>query len=251
MALNPEILAFIDETGDYVLDNFNEQYPIFATCALTCTTEQYVKTAIPALAKVKYRFWGTECVILHGAKIRSRKHPFVNLKNQETADAFMEAVAGAFAELEGFIIAAAIHKPRLLAQYADPQNPFFLSLQFLLERLHMQWGTKVSADRPLLCIFEKRGPEEDKRTATWFHNICGGENHRSETFHFECDFRPKEDNVCGHQFADLAAYTIARYAEAEDKDRKDWKAVSPKIRKNWWGKMDGYGLKIFPPAPKS
>lgn len=249
MTPNPQILAFIDETGDYVMNNFNEAYPVFATCALTCTAEKYVATVLPALAKVKYRFWGTECIVFHGAKIRSRKYPFVILKDEAVANAFMEALAGAFAEIDALIIAAAIHKPRHLAQYVDPQDPFYLSLQFLLERLHMQWGNKVSAERPLLCIFEKRGPDEDARTRDWFANICRGDNHRFETFNFECDFRKKEDNVCGHQIADLAAYTVARYAETGDKERKDWKAVSPKIRRSWLGKIEGYGLKIFPPPP--
>ncbi len=246
--LNPKYVAFIDETGDYVLHGHDPGYPIFATCALTTTTELYLKTVIPAMSAVKYRFWGHECLVFHGARIRSRKHPFTNLKDEGVRDEFMEAVAQAFGKIEAHLIGAAIHKPRHCAQYIDPGNPFYLSLQFLLERLAMHWSGRLSPAQKLLCVFESRGASEDNITKGWFQKICAGENHRNHVFHFECDFRGKDVNVIGHQFADLAAYTVAKYAETGDEDRLDWRAVKPKLRKSWSGRILGYGLKIFPPG---
>ena len=49
--------------------------------------------------------------------------------------------------------------------------------------------------------------------------------------------------------ADLAAYPIARFVETDDGDRMDWKSILPRIRKGPFGKIDGYGLKIFPDTP--
>ena len=242
-----ELIAFIDEAGDYGLETIDPKMPVFATCALTMRVEDYLTTAVPSLNRVKYKFFGSECVVLHGHKIRQRDGEFRILKVQAVREEFMDAISTAFAGIpDASLICAAIRKAQHKEQYAAPEDPFFLSLQFLLERLEMHWWGKASAERRLLCVFEKRGPDEDARTRAWFDDICAGGNHRGRVFHFDADFRPKTDNVVGHQYADLAAYSFARFVETGNADRKDWQAVSPKLRRSPTGEAGGWGLKIFP-----
>ncbi len=114
-----------------------------------------------------------------------------------------------------------------------------------MERLHARWEIELLKGNRLLCVFEKRGKAEDRRTLDWFNEICGGKNYRSRQFPFDADFRPKEDNVIGHQYADLVAYAACRYVETGDETRRDWLAIKDRLwtRK---GERKGHGLKVFP-----
>jgi Protein of unknown function (DUF3800) len=240
-------VAFIDETGEYGLESINPRFPLFALCTLTSTVTGYLTKSEPILKELKRTFFDTDEVVLHGHKIRQKKDPFHILKKPEIMASFMESVCTSFDELDGHLIAAVIEKEKHKKQYSDPENPFFLSLKFVLERLYMHWRGVVGKNNKLFCVFEKRGKQEDARTESWFNRICAGENYKGDTFHFDCDFRDKKENLCGHQYADLAAYSIARYVESRDKKRKDWIAVEPRIRRNArTQEIEGYGLKIFP-----
>lgn len=239
-------IAFIDETGEYGLETVDPKFPVFATCAVTSTVKGYLEQSKPKLEAIKQQVFGAQDVIFHGHKIRQKEDPFHILKDQKTHDTFMAHIVKAFGELDGIIIAAAIRKDLHKKQYSEPENPFFLSLKFVLERLAMHWGGTIGPSNKLLCVFEKRGRKEDARTKVWFDAICAGNNFRGQVFHFESDFQSKDENIPGHQYADLSAYTVARYAETKDETRKDWIAIKGKIRKSWFGKIEGYGLKIFP-----
>jgi hypothetical protein len=241
-----KFVAFLDETGDHGMENIDPTYPVFAICCQATRTEDYQKVSLPNLTKMKLDVFKREDIILHGAKIRQRKPPFDCLKDKEVCDKFLAGISDCFKQMDGRLVASAIHKPKHKEKYADPGNPFFLSLQFVLERLHMHYGTAVNENNKLHCVFESRGKAEDKITGGWFDDICNGRNYSESIFHFSREFQPKSENIAGHQYADLAAYTIARYVETEDETRKDWVAIKEKMRKAWWGKIIGYGLKIFP-----
>ncbi|WP_316163685.1 DUF3800 domain-containing protein [Bradyrhizobium sp. SZCCHNRI20481] len=245
-ARNPTYIAFIDETGDHGIEKIDPKFPVFAICAVTMTVEKYVVNAASNLTAMKYYFFGHECVVIHGHKIRKKAQPFLFLKDPAAQQRFMEKICYLFDNLDGHIVAAAIDKPKLVKQYSNPTNPFFLSLQFVLERLHMHWSGKLTPTNRLLCVFEERGGNEDARTLEWFTEICSGNNFRGQTFHFEIDFKKKAENVGGHQYADLAAYTVARFVETGDESRKDWTVVKKRIRKSMFGNIYGYGLKVFP-----
>ena len=194
---------------------------------------------------IKYSFFGNECVVFHGHKLRQRSPPFDILKDPAVRTEFMDAVAWAIGKLDGCLIAAAVHKKRLVGQYVTPEDPFFLSLQFLLERLHMHWEAELLKGHRLLCVFEARGRAEDRRTQAWFDQICDGKNYRGKKFAFDADFRGKDQNVAGHQYADLVAYAACRFVETNDDARVDWQAVKGKLR-TIGGDFMGHGLKVFP-----
>lgn len=241
----PELIAFIDESGDFELSKIDPHYPVCAQCALTSTVDEYLAQAVPNMMTIKYHFFGNESVVMHGHKIRRRSAPFDILKNEETRAEFMSAVSWAIEQLNGCLIVAAVHKTKHVNQYIYPDDPFFLSLQFLLERLYMHWARDLIGGRRLLCVFEKRGSKEDTKTREWFDDICGGKNFRNQKFPFDHDFRTKEENVIGHQYADLVAYAACRFVETGDETRQDWNAVKAKLR-TVDGKFETHGLKVFP-----
>lgn len=244
-----ELIAFIDEAGDFTLDPIDPRMPVCAQCALTSTVDQYLAAMVPAMMRLKYHFFGNECVVMHGHKIRKKAAEFRILQDEAIHAEFMDAICKCFEALEGCLIIAAVDKPRHVAKYVYPDEPTFLSLQFLLERLHDHWRPRLAVNRRLLCVFEKRGDDEDARTLAIFNEVCAGRNYRHRVFHFDADFRPKSDNVVGHQYADLAAYTACRYVEARNGDRKDWRAIEGRLR-SVGGTFFGHGLKVFPPFPQ-
>ena len=227
------------------MEKIDPKYPICAQCAVTSTVEDYLTATLPNLLRVKYSFFGNECTVMHGQKIRKKSGPFRILEDEKIFQEFMKAVGWCFAEMSGCLIIAAVDKDKHKAKYIRPDDPFFLSLQFLLERLYDHWRPQLSTTRRLLCVFEERGRNEDRRTLEWFQRICGGANYRNQVFPFDADFRPKSENVAGHQYADLAAYAACRYVEARNEDRLDWQAVKIKLRE-CNGQYLGHGLKIFP-----
>lgn len=241
----PELIAFIDESGDFELRKIDPHYPVCAQCALTCTVDQYLAHAVPDMMSLKYHFFGNESVVMHGAKIRRRSPPFDILRDPETLAQFIEAVAWTIEHMEGCLVIAAVHKERLVGQYIDPINPLFLSLQFLLERLYMHWARRLFGGRRLLCVFEKRGTKEDLETERYFDAICDGDNWGSRKFPFDIDFRAKTDNVIGHQIADLAAYSACRFVQTGDEGARPWQAVKARLR-TVDGRYEQHGLKVFP-----
>lgn len=240
-----QLVAFIDESGDFEMNKIDPRNPVCAQCAITSTVEAYSGTTVSNMVRMKYHFFGTECVILHGHKIRKKSGDFSFLQDENVRLLFMESLVYCFSQMAGALIIAAVDKPKHKAKYVHPEDPFFLSLQFLLERLHDHWRAHLQGGVRLLCIFEKRGPADDRRTREMFDRICGGENYRNRQFPFDADFRLKSENIVGHQYADLAAYTACRYVESRDEERKDWKAVRGKLRTTQGGFL-GHGLKIFP-----
>lgn len=241
----PELIAFIDESGDFELRNINPHYPVCAQCALTSTVEGYLAKSVPALLRVKYDFFGNECIVLHGSKIRRRSGPFSILSDISVREDFQKAIARALEEIDGCLIVAAVHKQRHVATYLRPYDPFYLSLKFLLERLYLNWSLELRKGKRLLCVFESRGKNEDQRTTNWFNGICAGDNQSNAVFPFDLDFRPKDQNVIGHQYADLVAYAACRFVETWDDTRSDWLAVKGKLRAVY-GERIGHGLKVFP-----
>jgi uncharacterized protein DUF3800 len=239
-------IAFIDETGDHNLEKIDSNFPVFAICSHTTKVEDYVQISRSNLHQMKLDLFGTEDIVFHGHKIRQKKDPFGGLRDTETFSNFTRRLTSCFEKMDGHLIAAAIHKPKHIKKYKSPGNPFFLSLQFVLERLHMHWGKAINKEQRLHCVFESRGKKEDSTTEEWLLDICSGNNFGGATFPFSYEFQPKSENIAGHQYADLAAYTIARYVEGENENRKDWIAIKTKIRKSWLGIIRGYGLKIFP-----
>jgi hypothetical protein len=240
-----DFIAFIDESGDFEMDPIDPKFPVCAQCAVTCTVEEYLTKALPNLLRVKYSFFGNECVVMHGHKIRKKTGPFLILKDDEVFEEFMRAISWCFKEMDGCLVVAAVDKLKHKAKYVWPDDPLYLCLQFLLERLHDHWRPKLVNGKRLLCVFEKRGAAEDKVTKEHFDKICAGANYRHRVFPFDADFRPKDNNVAGHQYADLAAYAASRYVETRNEERKDWQAVRDKLR-TVGGAHLGHGLKIFP-----
>ena len=238
-------IAYADESGDVGVSNFDPKYPVFVLCVALYRIEDYLTKDLPTLSRLKFQHWWHDAVVFHSHKIRNKVHPFQALRDPEKAAPFHEAIGKFFESSTVTLIASAIDKDRHKKQYKTPDHPYNMSLQFCLERTWGHLHNKLKSGEELAFVFEKRGKTEDALLEEKFYYYAA-HNAWNQKLPFIARFAAKEENITGLQVADLAAYPIARHVETNDENRKDWKAIFPRIRKGPSGKIDGYGLKIFP-----
>lgn len=237
-------IAYFDECGDHGLATINPTFPVFVLCAAVFRIEDYRTKDAPALSAIKFRRWFHDAVVFHSRKIRKKEHPFSALANPENNKAFMQELSDFIEGSSVTVIAAAINKTKHKGQYVSPEDPYNLSLQFCLERLYGH-VKQAGADKLTFCIFEERGPPEDKALAKRFEEVCSGSNRWGCKLPFRAVFANKLANLQGLQIADLLAYPIAKHVIDPETPRKDWQIVEKKLRSGPKGYM-GWGLKVFP-----
>lgn len=236
--------AYVDESGDPGLETFDPAFPIFVLCVALYRTEEYLKHDLPALSRIKFEYWWHDAVVFHSYKMRKKLNPFEALAKPENAEVFMASIGTFFENSHTTLIAAAIHKPNHKRQYAEPNHPYNMALQFCMERVYLEVHKHLAPNEEVTFLFEERGRKEDALLKSKFdmflkHNACRAE------LPFRACFANKDENIIGLQVADLAAYPIARFVETGNGNRKDWQAILPRIRSGPRG-IDGYGLKVFP-----
>jgi hypothetical protein len=234
-------VAFIDESGDHGMAKIDPASPMFALTAAVYTTEVYTNEELPSIARSKFEFWGHEGVIFRTYDLKKKQGHFSICANKDTMKRVQAELCAMFGRSKVKIIAAVIDKVRHNQMYASPSNPYYLAVQFVLERIFMMTGPGTS------IVFESRGPSEDEIVRGWAEGISAGNNFRHKAFGFKISFAKKQCNVGGLQVADLACQPIIHFVEHPESERPDWVAVRNRIRVSWLGKMEGYGLKVFPP----
>jgi hypothetical protein len=233
--------AFIDESGDHGMQNIDPASPMFALSAVVYPREDYIAKEIASLGRTKVVWWGHEGVIFRSYDIRKKQGPFAFCAAKEARESFQAELCEVFKRSSGKIISAVIDKHRHGQQYIDPSDPYYLAVQFVLERIGMLSGGRA------VLVFESRGRIEDKIVAGWCERIAAGENYGRQKYQFTVKFAKKCDNVAGLQMADLACTPIIHYVQNPDTKRPDWLAVRSRMRSDWRGRIEGRGLKVFPP----
>lgn len=220
--------------------NIDPASPMFALTAAVYQREDYIAKEIPSLGRTKVVWWGHEGVIFRSYDIRKKQGPFSFCRIPDAREGFEKELCDLFRRSPAKIISAVIDKEKHQAQYVDPENPYYLAVRFVLERIAMMSGGRA------VLVFESRGKKEDAIVRAWCDLITGGENYARQEYTFSVYFAKKCDNVAGLQMADLACNPIIHRVRNEMTQRPDWLAVRSRMRRKWSGKILGYGLKIFP-----
>lgn len=240
-----DYITYFDESGDHGMDNIDKSFPVFVLCACLFKREDYLSTELGAFSRIKMDHFGHDAVVFHSRDIRKQIGPFQILANEKTRTKFMAAMNAYFEKTTGTLIAAGIDKIKHKAQYANPYSPYDISLLFCLERLYGCLKDLGETGKTMFCIFEERGQNEDQQLALLFEKICAGQNMWGK-LPFRMVFASKKTNMPGLQFADLAAYPIARHVMNPKVTYAPYEILKKKFRCGPSGKPEGYGLKIFP-----
>jgi hypothetical protein len=199
-------------------------------------------------------FWGHDGVVLHEQEIRKPNAEYGFLFNPQKRQDFLNRLDALLLGLPFHVIACVIDKPKLLAKYSNPYNPYDLCLRFIMERSIM-WLFRQGQQGKLTHLFaECRGEKEDKDLELEYRRIADNQhNWRPTQFAVnfgvvptELRFEPKIANLAGLQLADLIARPIGLHVLKPQQANRAFETIKTKFICNPNGKPDSYGLKIFP-----
>ena len=239
-------IAYFDESGDHGLEKIDPTFPAFVLCGCVYERAEYLKAEIPAFSAIKFAHFGHDAIVMHSYTIRKRVGPFKFLQDDKERERFMTEISGFFAASKARLIAAGIDKTRHKNQYKIPDDPYEIALLFCLERLYGHMKDCGTHGNEVVCVFEMRGDVEDAKLAKVFRTVAGGANQWGCKLPFRMEFADKKQNLPGLQIADLAAYPIARHVIDKNAANPAFDVIRPLFRTSPSGKIEGWGLKIFP-----
>jgi len=246
-------IIFLDESGDHSLDKIDKSYPMFVLAGCIFDFDYYYKTVDPKVNELKIKHFGRDNIILRSYNIRKQKGDFVCLVDKRMRENFYNDLDTLVKSLNFKIIAAAINKTNLKNQYNEPDNPYNLCFQFILERSVMFLGR--SGDK-LMFKIESRETHNDRKLAEVYERFRTKDHFKPDgqvlfkkdeiqSKFLDLSFNQKIQNIVGHQIADLVAYPIGVSILDKKRENKAFEIIKTKFHsKN--GEYLNYGLKVFP-----
>lgn len=187
-------------------------------------------------------------VCLHSREIRGKREAFS--PEFIDYDSFITDLSHVITEMPMTVFASHIDKIRHVNQYAFPNSPYDLCMNFVLERVIRSIGM----GKTCVVILEARGTKEDKALLNQIKYLLTHGNQYNPAKMFSSIkgvyFNPKWCHMAQDQMsywelelADLCAYPIQKYFVYGKKDRA-FEALLPKIY--GFPNVTGKGLKSFP-----
>jgi hypothetical protein len=241
-----DYIIYVDESGDHSLESIDLDFPIFVLDFCIFRKDHYAAAVSPQVQAFKFRHFGHDIVRLHERDIRKQKPPFVFLQNQGKRAVFMDGLNRLIQEAEFTVIASAIDKQRLAQNYAHPGNPYDIALCFCMERAYAFLRDRSQHTMTTHIVVECRGRREDDELELAFRRVRDGANQWGAMPGFQLVFADKKTNSSGLQIADLTARPIGRHVINPAQPNRAWDIVEPKLRRSPAGKVEGWGLKVFP-----
>ena len=235
-----DYIVYADESGDHSLSVINTQNPVFVLVFVIFHKDDFITRAVPAAQRLKFDFWGHDGVVLHSRDIRKSSGDFNILLRADIRDQFLGRLSAMMSDMPMTLIAAAIDKKRHIRRYTTPANPYELALAFCIERLERWLEDQGQANHETHILFERRGKVEDDQLELEFRRLTQGNEQ------LRCRFIDKRHNSTGLQIADLAAHPIGRHVIDQTQANRAFEILKPKFRAGPAGRIQGYGLKIFP-----
>lgn len=241
-----DYVIYVDESGDHSLTNINPQFPVFVLSFCIFRIPEYISSVVPQLQALKFEFFGHDMVVFHEREIRKSVPPFDILLNQDVRARFMERMNEVINSSRFGIVACVIDKERFRMRRGGSANPYHVALEFGLERVFLQLQQRGQSRRLTRVVFESRGSKEDRTLELEFRRIMDTTRMRGmpETLAFHC--APKSANSSGLQIADMTARPIGLHVMRPGQQNRAWDLISTRIARSRDGRMEGYGLKVYP-----
>lgn len=240
-----DYIIYVDESGDHGLKSIDPNYPMFVLAFCLFRKDEYARQVTPEITNLKFKYFGHDQVVLHELEIRKSRGPFRILLNPTIREEFFADLTKIVRNSPFTLIASAIDKERLKQEYETPDSPYNLALTFGMERIYLHLNAAGCSKGILHFVFEKRGNKEDAELELEFRRVCS-KNATGNQFPFDIVFSDKKTNSTGLQLADLTARPIGRKLLKPEQNNRAYETIETKIRKNPIGKIEGWGLKVFP-----
>jgi hypothetical protein len=262
-----DVIMFVDENGDSAIKNIQknlknkneieENNKFFTTTGSVIRKENFLK-AKDDIITLKEKHWENgmyqykgklKRVCFHSHEIRKGKDAFSdNVIDKKT---FMKDISDYMLNLEIEIFSATLNKEAHCRRYLDPDNPYDLCMNFILERFVKYY---LGDDEEAIIILEARGKKEDSKLLNHIKSLIdNGTQYVSKNYFKKIKgvyFNPKwckesdeKKSYFGLEIADLVSYPIHKYNTKGNKDRA-FECIENKIYgfPNYTGK----GIKKFP-----
>lgn len=129
-------IVYLDETGDHSLEREDRDFPVFALVMMVCDQDAYSENLVPMVNRLKFDYFGHECVIIHSRDIRKAQNDFGFLTDRNKRQPFYERINEIMSAPGYYLIASVIRKQEHKARCGrNATNPYDLALTFALERL--------------------------------------------------------------------------------------------------------------------
>jgi len=241
-----EYIVYVDESGDHGLASIDPYYPVFVLAFCIFRKADLSSTIAPALTDFKFRHFGHDMVVLHERDIRKDTGDFLFLKTRAKKEAFLSELTDLVAQAPFALISTVIKKDSLKARYAHPDNPYHIALGFGLERVYRFLQNQEAVQHLTHVVVERRGKKEDDELELEFRRVCDGSNMGAYQLPFQIVFSHKQSNSCGLQLADLIARPIGLATLHPQQPNRAFDILKGKFDRSSTGKIEGWGLKVFP-----
>ncbi len=221
-------------------------YPLFVLGGVIMDKTFAEEELIKQIDEFKLKLFATKDIILHTADITRNRNGFERLIEKAFREKFYQELNKLIQKLQFTVIACVIRKNAHLSRYGlAALDPYFLSLDILVERFCMEIGNISNAG---LIIAERRDPTLDHELA-WLNLKIQGTHyikaHQIEKRIISLNLQAKYKNIAGLQLADLVVTPIGRYVLGKP-IKEDFKIIQSKFRCNRKGGWQGYGLVVLP-----
>lgn len=240
---------FMDETGDHGLSFVDSNFPLFLLCGVLFEESELIKLE-EKIKQFKNDFFKTDNVVLHSKEIRKCDGAFQILFDLNLKKKFYADLNKILSESNFIVIGSGVDKEKHIKKYGKgAKDPYSLSLSFVIERLIFCLDSKGLSEVDIKI--ERRGKKEDQQLLDQYNTILDRgtyfvlpERVKTKINKFESMY--KRDNIIGLQIADLCAYPLARHILFPNEPYITFDVIKSKIYCDKNGKVNGYGLKIFP-----
>ncbi len=236
-----DYIVFVDESGSPTLRPLDPDYPIFVLVFCIVEKTAYAERLQPAMKKLKFEFFGHDMVALHAHDIRKPKGEFGFLTDAVLRARFLARLDELVSAAEIDLVVHIIDKPKLIARYAKPFDPYNIALRMCLEQLALFLREKGQTGRLTHIIAESRGRKEDQQLELEFrriidpnHNWGIADKFRVNETPFDLRFVEKKINSAGLQLADLTGQPIGRNYIKPDQPNHAFDVLRPKVFKTIW-----------------
>ncbi len=240
-----DFIVYLDESGSPTIANIEKDFPIFVLACVLVEKSKYAEEIVPAIQKLKFKYFGHDQAILHEREIRRQSGVFSFLQtSQELREQFLEEMSQIVDDCDFTIATAVIDKQKLVDKYPTPYSPYELSLQMSIEHLALTLRDRDQLGKMIHVIAESRGKKEDAELELAFRRIADGDSRMRSNqngiitqLDWHILFSDKKSNSAGLQLADLVARPIGlQFLRPEQKNRT-YEIIKKKVE--WW-------IKSFP-----
>lgn len=197
------------------------------------------------MLRFKFKHFGHEHVILHERDIRRGYPPFAFTRDRAVREGFFGDLNQLVADTDFQLVASVIRKDEYRARYSVPENPYHVAMGFGLERVFLDLHAKGCRGGRTHIMCERRGAPEDAQLELEIRRVCDN-NATGRILPFEPVLVPKLCNSSGLQLADLVARPIGRKILDPAQMNRAYDILERKFRKDPKGRVEGWGLKVFP-----